>query len=91
MYPLQAYSVALITHQADVPIHIKASLPLTLMSSMHFMGPNYYIFAEIFLGIVFLFNITCGGNLLPFVIIHSMTVTCNFCSMWFSLPLVVLL
>jgi hypothetical protein len=28
--------MALTTHQADIPIHIQVSLPLTPMSSMHF-------------------------------------------------------
>jgi hypothetical protein len=75
---LQAYSVSLTTHQADVAIHIQASLSLTPISSMHFfLGPNYYIFAK-FLFWNSLFNILYGGNLLPFRVIHSMTVTCNF-------------
>jgi Na+-driven multidrug efflux pump len=37
---LQAHRVALITHQPDLPLHIQASLPLTPMSSMHFLGPE---------------------------------------------------
>jgi hypothetical protein len=40
MNPLQAYSMALIMHQTDVPIHIQASLPVTPMSSMHSFGPK---------------------------------------------------
>jgi hypothetical protein len=36
MHPLQAYSVALIMHQADIPTDIQASLPLTPTLSLHF-------------------------------------------------------
>jgi hypothetical protein len=65
MHPLQANTVALIMHQADIAIDIQASLPLTLMSSMHFFGPELLHFAKIFFR-HYLFNITYGGNLLPF-------------------------
>jgi hypothetical protein len=79
VHPLQAYSVTLIMHQTDVPMHIQASLPLTPMSSVHFFGPELLHLCKKFsFDTVFLFNVTCGGNLLPFVGIHSMTITCNF-------------
>jgi hypothetical protein len=77
MHPLQAYSSAFITHQADVPIHIQASRPLTPMSSMRFLGVNCYILQKFSFGTVFAFNSIYGGNLLPFLFIHSMTVTFN--------------
>jgi hypothetical protein len=62
MYPLQAYSVPLIMHQAGILIHIQASPPLTLMSSMHFLGSELLHLCKIFFCAVFLFNITYGGN-----------------------------
>jgi hypothetical protein len=53
-----------------------------------FLDPNYYIFAKFSFCTVLLFNITYDGNLLPFAVIHSMTITHNFHSLWFSLPCV---
>jgi hypothetical protein len=68
MHPLDAYSVALITRQADVPTHIQASLASSPMSSMYFFWtPTIISLQKLPSGTVFRFNNTYGGNLLSFV------------------------
>jgi hypothetical protein len=42
MHPLQTYSTALMTHQANIPIHIQTSLCLTPVSSMHFFWAQIF-------------------------------------------------
>jgi hypothetical protein len=49
MLSLQAYSVALKGHQADVPRHIQANLPFTPLSSMQFLDSKCYIFYKKFI------------------------------------------